>query len=128
MSRDLMELQIAASPVVDQIPKDKQLAERVAFAMRYVREHERDLFWMSYDANDDLKMRTALAAVMLAGNEEDKDAITRAMKPLRMLSAAMSGIPVDFAALEGTEDVLPLIKMWHDSQPVSAADSRGAKA
>ena len=117
MSRDLMELQIAASPVVDRIPKDKPLTERVAFAMRYVREHERDLFWLSYDANDDLKMRTALAAVMLAGNEEDKDAITRAMKPLRMLSAAMSGIPVDFAALEDSADILPLIKMWQESAP-----------
>lgn len=120
MSKDMMEIQIAAAPVVDQIPKDKPLAERVDFAMRYVRKHERDLFWMSYDANDDLKMRTALAAVMLAGNEDDREAITRAMKPLQMLNAAMSGIPVDLSSLEDYADVLPLIKMWKDSAPATA--------
>lgn len=125
MSRDMMEIQIAAAPVRDAIPTDKPLPERINFAMRYVREHERDLFWMSYDANDDLKMRTALAAVMLAGNEEDRDAITRAMKPLKMLSAAMSGIPVDFSALEGLEDVLPLLKMWKESaSPSTQAEKR----
>jgi hypothetical protein len=112
----MLEIQIAAGPVRDQIPADKPLAERVAFAMRYVREHESDLFWMSYDANDDLKMQTALAAVMLAGNEEDREAIGRAMKPLKMLSAAMSGIPVDFTSLEDYADVLPLLKMWKESE------------
>ena len=124
MSKDLMEIQIAASPVCDKIPADKPLAERIAFAMRYVREHEGDLFWMSYDANDDLKMRTALAAVMLAGNEADREAIAKGMQPLKMLSAAMSGIPVDFSALESLGDVLPLLKIWKESDP-SAPSSKG---
>lgn len=121
MSRDMMEIQIAAAPVRERIPADKPLNERISFAMRYVREHARDLFWMSYDANDDLKMRTALAAVMLAGNEEDREAITRALQPLKMLSAAMQGIPVDFSNVD--TDVIPLLKLWHES---AATDSRGA--
>lgn len=117
MSRDMMELQIAAAPVRDRIPADKTLTERLTFAMRYVREHERDLFWMSANANDDMQFRTALAAVMLAGNDEDRGAIERSMKPLRMLSAAMSGIPVDLGSLlDDADELLPLMKLWHESK------------
>jgi len=113
----MMELQIAAAPVRDRIPADKPLAERLQFAMRYVRDHERSLFWMSAEANDDTQFRTALAAVMLAGNDEDRSAIERSMKPLRMLSAAMSGIPVDFSSvLEDADGLLPLMKLWQDSK------------
>jgi len=125
MSNELMEIQMAAAPVRALIPADKPLAERIAFAMRYVREHGRDLFWMSYNASDDLKMRTAIAAVMLAGNEEDREAITKSMKPLRMLSAAMSGIPVDFSALEDMGDVIPLLKLWNDSAPLDTTKVQG---
>lgn len=117
MSRDVMELQIAAAPVRDRIPADKPLTERLQFAMRYVREHERTLFWMSAEANDDMQFRTALAAVMLAGDDEDRSAIERSMKPLRMLSAAMSGVPVDFGSmLEDADKLLPLMKLWHESK------------
>lgn len=115
MERDMLELQFAAAPVRDRIPTDKPLAERVAFAMKYVREHERDLFWMSGSTSDDTKFRAALAAVVLAGSDEDRDVIARSMKPLRMLSAAMQGIPVAFDGMEFDEDLLPLMKIWHES-------------
>lgn len=114
MTTEMIELSIAATPVLDRIPKDKPLVERVAFAMKYVREHD-DLFWMSARPTEDMKMRTALAAVLMAGNESDKDIITRSMKPLQMLSAAMSGIPVDFSAMPTDDDLLPLIKLWNES-------------
>lgn len=111
---DMIELQIAAAPVRDHIPADKPLVERLQFAMRYVRKHADNLFWMSVNVNDDSKFRTALAAVMLAGSDEDRDVIERSMKPLLMLSAAMQGIPVDFGAFEA-EGTLPLMKLWHES-------------
>ena len=125
MGKDMIELQIAAAPVRDQIPADQPLAERIAFAMRYVREHEDSLFWMSYEVNDDLMMRTALAAVMLAGNEDDRDAISRALKPLKMLNAAMQGIPVDFSALDASDDLLSLVKMWKESASSSTTARSG---
>jgi hypothetical protein len=112
---DLVQLQIAAMPVRDRIPADKPLAERIAFAMRYVLEHE-DLFWISYRVDDDLKLRTALAAVMLAGNKEDRMAIKKALEPLKMLSAVAQGIPVNFDAFKDYADVLPLMQMWLDSK------------
>lgn len=131
MDRDMMELQIAAAPVRDRIPADKSLTERLLFSMRYVRAHERDLFWMSYKVNDDIKFRTALAAVMLAGSEEDRNIITQSMKPLRMLNAAMQGIPVDFDAMPSGDDMLPLMKLWHESAaaeaPVGTSGTGGEK-
>lgn len=77
MNAYMMELQIAASPVRDAIPKDKPLTERIAFACRYVRKNERDLFWMSPRVTDDLMFRTALAGVMMAGDDSDRDIIKR---------------------------------------------------
>lgn len=108
-------LLIAATPVRNLIPADKPLNERLKFAMRYVREHD-DLFFMLANADDDTKFRTALAAVMLAGDDEDKDVIERSMKPLRMLSAALQGIPVNFDAMPTDDDLLPLMKLWHESE------------
>lgn len=116
MEREMLELQLAVAPVRAAIPADKTLTERLQFAMRYVRDHERDLFWMSARTTDDTKFRTALAAVMLAGSEEDKSVIERSMKPMRMLSAVMQGIPVDFGDIPADEDLLPLIKLWHESE------------
>lgn len=111
-------LQIAAQSVRD-IPADKSLTERLEYSMRYVREHESDVFWMSTARGpemDDLKFRTAIAAVMLAGNASDRDILTRSVQPLRMLSAATQGIPVDFGALKFDEDMLPLMKLWHATE------------
>ena len=116
MEHNMLELQIAAAPVRDAIPADKPLAERLSFAMRYVRDHERDLFWMNGRTSDDTKFRTAIAAVMLAGNDEDRGLIERSMKPLRMLTAARQGIPVDFGQMEGGDDLVPLMKLWHETE------------
>ena len=116
MTDDLMQIQIAAAPVQSQIPKDQPLKMRVEFAMRYVREHESDLFWMSARTDDNMLFRTALAAVMLAGDESDRDIISRSMKPLKRLSAATQGIPVDWSAFEMTEDMLPLMRMFNDAK------------
>lgn len=116
MTNHMMELRIAATPVIKRIPADKPLPERVQFAMDYVRKHKHDLFWMSAKPDDDMMFRTALAAVMLAGNDEDRDVIARSMQPLKMLSAALSGVPVDFGAMPTDEDLLPLMKFWRDGE------------
>lgn len=118
MERDMLELQIAALPIRERIPADKSLIERLQFAMRYVRQHESNLFWMGRRPSDERKFRTALVAVILSGNDEDKSLIGRSMKPLLMLSAAMEGIPVDFGAMETADNLLPLMKLWHESEAV----------
>jgi hypothetical protein len=119
---DMVELQIAAMPIRDRIPKDQSLPDRLRFAMRYVRENERDVFWMTGNPSDDFKFRTAIAAVMLAGSDEDQRQISESMRPLKALSAAMDGVPVDMeAVLLGADDMIPLLKLWHESEAKSDA-------
>lgn len=116
----IVELQIGATAMRSAIPTEAPLAERVEFAMRYAREHQDEVFFMSSHIDDDLMMRTALAAVMVTSDENDRDLITRSMQPLRMLSALLSGVPVDVAAIEMTDDLLPLLKLWHASKEPKA--------
>ncbi len=91
------------------------LVERIDFAMRYVRGNQRDLFFMSGSVTDDMMFRTALAAVMVAGSEDDKDRIERSLKPVNALNAAFAGVAIDPAGLMPPDDFIPLLKMWHDS-------------
>lgn len=114
---EMLELRLAVEPVRAAIPVDKTLTECLQFAMRYVRDNANDLFWMSARTTDDVMFRTALAAVMLAGSEDDKDVIERSMKPLRALTALLSGVPIDMAAIPTDKDLLPLMKLWHESEP-----------
>ena len=110
-----IELTIAANAV--KVDSDKPLKERIQGAMRYVRDHEHDIFWMSGRVNDDMRLRTALGAVLLKATESERDIISRSLKPLKMLAAAAQGIPVDFGALEQSDDLLPLLGMWHETAP-----------
>ena len=73
------------------------------------------------DHQEDLRLRGALAGVILSPEttEEEKECITRSLKPLRALNALMSGIPVDTeAVLEelGETPILPLMKWWHEAK------------
>src|SRR5580698_6807423 len=115
MSSDNLELTLAASAIKGNIPKDGPLADRVLAAMKCVRSHEHDIFWMCHSVNDDLRIRAALAGVLVEGNEQDRDVITRSLRPLRMLAAATQGIPVDFSQMETSDDLVPIIKLWHES-------------
>lgn len=115
ISQDMAVIAIAAALVREKIPAGKTLEERLQFAMSYVRKNERDLFFLVDFPSDDLKFRTALAAVMQAGSEEDREVIERSMLLVRMLSAAMQGIPVDFSAMATMEGTIPLLGLWHES-------------
>jgi hypothetical protein len=113
---DMIELQISAAGVHG-IPAGKPLSERLAFAFRYVREHERDVFWMhGRTVRDDDLFRTAIAAVLIDGSDADRDIIEKSMRPLKMLNAAASGVPVDWTAFTLDDDVLPLMKIFQESQ------------
>lgn len=107
-------LNIACSQIKAHVPADKTLTERLLFAMRHARTS--DLFFMEGHVTDDDRFRAALGGVLLAGSEEDRDLITRSLKPLRALSALMDGVPVDFRAFEIDDDIIPLRKLWRESE------------
>jgi hypothetical protein len=111
---DDIKLMVAATTIRDHVPRDQPLEERLKFAMQYARQHKNDLFWMSYEADDDLMFRSAVGGVMLAASEDERERLTRSMQPLKMLSAAMSGIPVDFSALPNGDGIIPLMGLWHE--------------
>ncbi len=108
-----IELTIACNAV--KVDADKPLRQRIESALRDVRTREHDIFWMSGRVDDDMRMRTALGAVLLKASDEEKDIISRSLKPLKMLAAASQGIPVDFSALESSDDLLPILGMWHET-------------
>ncbi len=127
-----IELTIPANVLRDRLPKDKPLEERVQFAMSHVRDpkNEHDLFFMSGRVDDDLRFRVAIAGVMMGANEEERDRITRSLRPLQALSAAFAGVPVDLSALAADTDLLPLWKLWHNlNRPADEPDFlAGSKA
>lgn len=103
---------IAAAPIRDRLPEGT-LEERIRFAMNYAQRND-DLFFMG-GGDDDGRFRTALAAVLQKCSDEEKVTIDRSLMPLKMLSAAMSGIPIDFSHLE-MERIVPLMKWWHEER------------
>jgi hypothetical protein len=110
-----VELAIAVTAMRNVIPADKSLEDRIAFAFRYAREHEASIFWMSHRVTDDLLFKTALGAVMEAATEDEREQITHSLKPLKALSALLSGVPVDLSAVD-MENLLPLRKLFDESK------------
>lgn len=82
--------------------------------MNYVLKNERDIFWMSYSVNEDFRIRVAIGAVMLGATEEEEHRIERSLRPLKLLSAAITGIPVDWTKFNVDDDMIPIMKIWHE--------------
>jgi hypothetical protein len=116
-----IEMQIAVTQMRDWIPDCKPLKERMEIAFAYIREHKRDVMWMTGNASEDDMFRVAVAAVMVKCNEEERDIVERSLKPLRMLSAMCAGIPVDLSSFPIPDDLLPLQAMWVESLPPAGA-------
>lgn len=109
-------LAIGIAILGQQIPSDKPLEDRLRFAMQYIRKNWRDVLFMAYNADsEDLQFRTAVGAVMAAGDADDLERLSTSLKPMRMLNAAATGIPVNFSDLPDPEDVLPLASWWKES-------------
>jgi hypothetical protein len=71
-----------------------------------------------YTGNEEEKFRAALGAVLLSlalvGKREEYDLVERSMRALHSLSAAMSGIPIDWSSAFSEEDLLPLLGWWSE--------------
>jgi hypothetical protein len=97
---------------------EPDLEKRIRKAMAVVANSH----WMFCDpGQEDLRFRGALAGVILSPEttEEEKECITRSLKPLRALNALMSGVPVDMGAVleeQGDKQILPLMKWWHEAK------------
>jgi hypothetical protein len=52
MTAQMAVMQIAVATVREHVPKEGTLRERVLETMRYVRQCQNDIFFMSYDCGD----------------------------------------------------------------------------
>lgn len=86
---------------------ETDLTERIKVAMRHAKDH-----WM--ETNEEEQFKGALVAAMDVSTEDEKDLITRSLQPMKILAAMMSGVPVDFEAVEMQDDLLSLQKFWHE--------------
>lgn len=90
--------------------EETDIGERIKQCMRRTYQH-----WMATD--EDLQFRGALAGAMGLSDDDDKQRITDALKPLQALSAMMSGVPVDLEAVTAQLDMdnlVPLRKLWEE--------------
>lgn len=72
--------------------KNLPLVERIKYAMQKASNH-----WLV--TNEDDQFRAAIGAVLVTANEEEKEKINSELKLLKALSAAATGVSVDFTQL-----------------------------
>ena len=90
--------------------KESDLSERIRQCMRLAYGH-----WMTTE--EEVQFKGALAGAMLLSDEKDTELIVDSLKPLKALSALMSGVPVDMTRVLEDVDldkVIPLRKLWDD--------------
>ena len=85
------------------------LKERLTAAMRKAQGH-----WMVLDK--DTQFRGAIGAVLKTATEEEKAEILKELEGLRMISALISGVPVDLESLEDKGPNVGLLGLWRATQ------------
>lgn len=107
---------VTAVALRNDVPKDVPLRERLAFAMRAVRTPGNHYSFMC--TTDEQMFRGAIGAVLLTCDEDERAQIVDAIWNLRILSAAIEGLPVDLAQLTlDHEPRLRLMELWHEANP-----------
>ena len=120
--RKMIAIQMACTVLVNDIPTGLPLTERLAWAMERVHTNARDLFFMS-GADDDLRFRTAVAAVLINANDDEQATITRSMNVINAMSAIFNGVPVDVEQID-TVNIVPLMQIFHTATLKVAAGNR----
>lgn len=69
--------------------------------------------WMAPD--EDTAFRAAIAALYISAPEEDQPRILEEAEALKIISAMLSGIPVDLDAVKMPENPIGLMKLWRET-------------
>lgn len=103
-------MMIAIQEIRSSLDNSKPILENIKIAMKEAKNH-----WLV--VNEEERFRSAIGAVLLVANEEQKQILTDEMKGLQIISALQSGIPVDIeAATQGldTTKFFGLLKIWKE--------------
>ena len=85
-----------------------KLEEKIDAAMNATINH-----WMILD--EDKQFQAAVGGLLLSvKDEETRERITKEMKSIRALSAAISGVPVDIEQVDIDFEFLGLLKRWKE--------------
>lgn len=87
---------------------DGSLEDRLRAAMKATYRH-----WMATD--EDVQFRAAVGGVLLATDDEaEKERLTAEVHQLRLLSATLSGLPIDPEAITPLEEPIGIMRLWHE--------------
>lgn len=69
-----------------------------------------------FTASDEEKFRIGCGALLLLSDGEERERVENTLRCLQALSAAMNGVPVDFASMfqGGPDDVVPLLPWFNE--------------
>lgn len=98
---------IAAAEARHAVVATDSLENRFKAAMRATRGH-----WMATDENDQLY--GAIGAVYATATEEEKLRITDELEHLKVLSAVLTGVPVNFEAVTPLENPIGIMSLWRE--------------
>lgn len=101
---------IAAAEARHVVKVEDALEDRLKATMKATRGH-----WMATDEDDQLY--AAIGAVYALASEEEKKQITNELEHLKILSALLSGVPVDFEAIPPLANPIGIMKLWQDTKP-----------
>ena len=91
------------------IKPNDSLEDRLRCAMKAAHNH-----WMVTDENDQL--RGAVAAVIhLSADQGEKDRLTKEFRALGVMSAAMSGVPIDWTQVEMPANAVGILSLWDET-------------
>lgn len=76
-------------------------------------------FWLSTD--DDLRFRAACGALMKYANESDRARLTQEFQAIRVLTAALSGVPIEASAFPKLEKPLKLVERFQKAKQAREA-------
>lgn len=92
----------------------KPLEDRLRIAMRKIIG-----YWCVTD--EDKQFRAAIGAVLCEADDEEKIRIEEELDTLKVLNAAISGVPVNFDAVRISENPIGLVKLWREIKEAEKA-------
>lgn len=105
MNTNEMGIVIAATEAQHKCGVEPNLERRIEKCMQAVQNS-----WMLTD--EESKFRAAILAALQLSNDDEKEKIREALEPLKILSALLSGVPVDMSAVKLPENPIRLRDIW----------------
>jgi hypothetical protein len=104
ISGDVMIVVTEAKAAAD---KHDDLDQKIEAAMTVAKNH-----WMVLDENK--QFQGAIGGILLSVDEETQERINAEMASLNILSAMMTGVPVDLEQVKVPENPIGLMKRWKE--------------